>query len=557
MAKKDIYFKGFLNNLFLRKSCEVCQYANLERPGDITLADFWGIQKYKKSLYNKQGTSLVIANNDKGQELLDNLRDKFAKCVKVPADIAIKGNSVFIHPTKPHPLREYFFANIDKRSISELIASINKNDEHHQILNSEIDDKKIGIMNFHYNHSNFGAVMVPYALCTMLKKLGYKPEIINFLPGSAFHQKTVFEIFREKYLTRSITCHTQRDLEIVSKNYHTFISGSDQVFRHHLNGKYLFNFVSGLNRIISYAGSFGKDVYLRNDIEYVKSLFNRFDALSVREKSGVEIMKTLFGQNAEHVLDPTLLLSGEDYQTLIDDEQIITHQKYIGKMFLDKDQDIAPICIDNQTYPIIDCIKTKGQFHSVAQWLNNIKNCSYFITDSFHGCVFAIIFKKQFICITRNKGGNSRLESLFSTLGIGKKHLITELPTDYKKAFANEIDYNQVEKKLKIEQEKSIKYLKEALELPLTYKERLTYFDDIESRYTILGIPFFAKKLKGLKVEYYLFNKILFLSKAKEEKYDAWYLFGKLKIIKSSKRKNVVTYKLFSFLPIIKIKYKD
>lgn len=556
-TKKDTYFRGFLSNLFLRKSCAECQYANLNRPSDITLADFWGIQKYKKSLFNKKGTSLVLVNSSKGEGFFELCRSEFAKMEEVPLKIAIKGNEVFSHPSKENPLRKYFFESLDRVSVSELIASINDNDEYHELLNQAVDEKKIGIMNFHYTHENFGGVMVPYALSTALKKLGYKPEIINFLPASINHKKSLFEAFREKYITRSAACRTIKDLEIVSKNYTTFISGSDQVFRNHMNGKYLFNFISGTNRLISYAASFGKDAYLRKDIPYVTSLLNRFDALSVREKSGVEVMEKYFHQKAVHVLDPTLLLDAKDYEQIIDDDKsVVTHQNYIGKMFLDNDYDIAPIKLDNQTYQIINCTKTNNEFHSVGQWLNNIKNCRYLITDSFHGCVFAIIFKKQFICITRNKGGNSRLESLFATLGIDAGRLLTELPSDYTQAFGQKIDYDKVYKNLEKERQLSQQYLTKALNLPKTYKERLKFYDDIESRYIICGLPLMAKKLNGFKVDYCLFNKLCFLSKEKSAKYDAWYLFGKIKFIKAVKRKNRTIYKVLG-LPLVTVKYKD
>lgn len=554
-AKENIFFKGFLKNLFLRKSCGTCRFANMGRPGDFTLADFWGIQKLNRKLDNYQGTSLVLSNTPKADKILEECQDSFAKLCKVPLEKAVRRNKVLYQSLKAHQAREAFFSQYEKQNFSELTAAKLYKDEYHQLLNNTVNEAKTGIMNFHYSNTNFGAVMVPFALSEILKKYGYQPEIINFVPKFKADKNEVFEAFREKYLSRTFICRTTRDLEIVSKNFHHFVTGSDQVFRWHRNGKYLFNYVSGLANIISYAGSFGKDKYEGKDISYVSELFKRFDAVSVREKSGVGILKEKFGTDAAWVLDPTLLLDSADYERIIENEQVITpDKKYIGYMFLNNSIKEDSFVRLQDKYELVNCLKTNGKFHSVAQWLNYIKNCDYFITDSFHGCVFATIFKKQFVCISREKGGNSRLESLFERLGINPKRFYGRINDVDMNSFDEKIDYQVVEEKLQAAKKESIDFLLSALKQPLTYKERLNIPLENEFTCSFCGIPLLSRKIREYGVIYKLFGFLPILSRYPEKKNAVYKLFGVLKFMAAKENKDCRVYKLFGILPIFKIK---
>lgn len=554
-AKENIFFKGFLKNLFLRKSCGACRFANMDRPGDFTLADFWGIQKLNRKLDNCQGTSLVLSNTPKADKILKECQDRFAKLCKVPLEKAVRRNKVLYQSLKAHNARDAFFSQYKKQSFSELVAAKLYKDEYRQLLNNTVDDTKVGIMNFHYSNTNFGAVMVPYALSEVLKKYGYQPEIINFVPKFKADKNEVFEAFREKCLSRTFICRTARDLEIASKNFHHFVTGSDQVFRWHQNGKYLFNYVSGLANIISYAGSFGKDKYEGKDISYVSELFKRFDAVSVREKSGVGILKEKFGADAVWVLDPTLLLDSADYERIIENEKVITpDKKYIGYMFLNNSIKENSFVHLQDEYELVNCLKTNGKFHSVAQWLNYIKNCDCLVTDSFHGCVFAIIFKKQFVCISREKGGNSRLESLFERLGINPKRFYEQVGDVNINSFDEKIDYQVVEEKLQAAKKESLDFLLSALKRPLTYKERLNIPFENEFTCSFCGIPLLSRKIREYGAIYKLFGFLPILSRYPGKKNAVYKLFGILKFMAAKENKDCRIYKLFGILPVFKIK---
>ena len=307
--------------------------------------------------------------------------------------------------------------------------------------------------------------------------------------------------------------------------------------------------------ISSYAGSFGKDKYEGKDIAFTKMLFKRFDAVSVREKSGVELLRDKFDVDATWVLDPTMLLDSGDYQKIIDNDEVKTpDKKYIGYMFLNNK--IAEDAFEHlrKDYELVNCLKTNGKFHSVAQWLNYIKNSDYFITDSFHGSVFAILFKKQFVCLSRDRGGNSRLESLFELLGINPKRFYSDIAQINLNSFAEKIDYEKVEKHLAEAREKSLDFLLKALRMPLVYKRRLNIVYENEFTFSLFGIPIFSRKIREDKQNYYLFNCLPLVSRKAGKKSDIYKLFSLIDFMSAKSDKDVRVYKLFGFLPIFKIK---
>ena len=343
---------------------------------------------------------------------------------------------------------------------------------------------KVGIMNFHFSNYNFGAVMVPYALSTVLKKLGYQPELINYVPKKFRNNlaNCPFEAFRNQFLRRTTLCRNKKDLRKINHHFDTFITGSDQVWRWHDDYKYMFNWVSGNKTILSYAASFGKNVFEGTRVEEktIQILLSRFDAISVREDSGVDICKDLFNVDAEHVLDPTLLLDAEDYEKIIEMEPSNTlSQKYISYMLLDNEQE--KIILQDGTlaslkskYKFINAIKNHlEEYNTVAQWLTYIKDSDYFITDSFHGCVFAIIFKKQFFCIQREAGGNSRIDSLFNLLEIDHAHFYNKVSDISEQSFETPINYKKVYRNLEKERNKSNDFLIKSLSLT---PKRKTYY---------------------------------------------------------------------------------
>lgn len=300
---------------------------------------------------------------------------------------------------------------------------------------------------------NYGGILQNYALQQTLIKLGHTPytfdlrtlftwevwtkstikNIIKCIIGRPykFHQ-TIFEIESQEKILRSFV---EKNISIIKprikrltidlilkNNIEAVIVGSDQVWRPKYNycieDMYL-DFVKDIDvKKIAYAASFGTDEweYTEGQTLVCKSLAQKFDAISVREKSGVDLCKNYLGVEALHLFDPTLLLTKEEYK------QLLTHipvpkVQYLFAYILDSScEKIRYIkhCADEMGLEV----RIKGADtnlsvdDSIENWLANFRDAKYVITDSFHGSVFSIIFNKPFITLGNKDRGMARFKSL-------------------------------------------------------------------------------------------------------------------------------------------------
>lgn len=228
--------------------------------------------------------------------------------------------------------------------------------------------------------------------------------------------------------------------------YDAAIVGSDQTWRP-LYSPDIYNFFldfipDGKVKKIAYATSFGVDTWDFSETQTRKCalLAKSFSFVGVREASGVHLCLTHLGIDAHHVLDPTLLLRSEDYDRLLDTE-INADQSGRGlytylldattskREFVEKSartlglrvcSNQAPNSIHHWNGgPLKNYIMPK-----VTDWLSGFKNSEFIITDSFHGMVFAIIFRKPFVVISNAERGSARFLSLLNQLG-ATKHLVS------------------------------------------------------------------------------------------------------------------------------------
>lgn len=123
ILSKDLFMKSFLKNLSLRPSCYSCQHKNYNRMSDITLADFWGIEKEKPHLFDDKGTSLVWIHSLKGKEIFEKIKDKTI-CEEVDINEALKYNKAALESVKLSQERKIFFDKLDKMNFDKLVKKI-------------------------------------------------------------------------------------------------------------------------------------------------------------------------------------------------------------------------------------------------------------------------------------------------------------------------------------------------------------------------------------------------------------------------------------------------
>ena len=207
------------------------------------------------------------------------------------------------------------------------------------------------------------------------------------------------------------------------------ITGSDQVWRQvyggdHLEDMYL-RFASGLDvKRVAYAASFGVDEweYTPKQTYECSKLAKKFDAISVREESGIKLCDDNLGVCATWVLDPTLLLKKEDYLEVCKDVPFST-EKILVAYVLDMSESVSELCksVAKERGLVIKMLRADfGSVLSVPEWLAMFRDASYVVTDSFHGTIFSIIFGKDFKSIYNKKRGAARFESLLNLYNSGR-----------------------------------------------------------------------------------------------------------------------------------------
>ena len=454
----NLYMKTFASHFSLRRSCYSCEYATRDRMGDFSIGDFWSIDSYDKSINDNIGTSFFLINSAKGEALKPYIEERTS--VLKPFEFkAMKAPQGGIHgPARHSAFREQLFSRFAAREpVFEWMVK---------------KFYKVGILNF-YNADNFGAVLVGYSICRVLSKLGYKPELINY----RYKPDAAFQKFRDKYLPQSKWCRTPADFEELNGKYRIFLVGSDQVWKMWNTELFMFHFVHGLKNILSYAASFATGTYNGNiDPGYAGQLLQRFDSISVREQSGVAICKKEFGVDATCVLDPTLLLDAEEYMEIITNSATplkTPKNKYIFIYYSSAVKLLEEMKKDEDAENILKNIKIiVGKTGiTVEAWLSYIRNAEYVIANSYHGVLFSIIFRKQFIVLTDEKK-DDRIQSVLSLLGLEHRMVAGNAPLT-SKLFNDRIDYGKVEELLNEARKNSLRFLKVALNKPLTHKEKV------------------------------------------------------------------------------------
>lgn len=354
---------------------------------------------------------------------------------------------------------------------------------------------KIGILTQHFL-LNYGGIIQNYALQQVLLKLGYEPltfehdtcysrtrwflrTVKQILTTRSLKKLPVYPIYKGrignknfiKFVLKNIKSVPVKDFTpLLTAQYgiDAYIVGSDQVWRPAFNlgprlGNMFLNFADDKVKKLSYAASFGckEWEYTKEQEKACSKLARRFDAISVREASAVDLCKNHFGIDVSLVLDPTLLLNREDYEKVCNnipkkDKHIFVYSLVVGESVMS----VASKVSEAKGLPIV--VKEAGgkvkKEDTIEDWFAEFRDAEYVVTDSFHGMVFSIIFNKPFYIVMNPSGGNDRYISLLSQLG-----LIGRIITDEPSPLDMQIDWNAVNERLHNLRQSSLTFLKNNL----------------------------------------------------------------------------------------------
>lgn len=354
---------------------------------------------------------------------------------------------------------------------------------------------KVATISFH-RAINYGAVLQVYALMKTISKMDHECTVLDYrckklendykcnslkdfvrllvIGRDKKKVKNKFEHFRNTYLKLSKPYYNLGELSTTNEIYDNFICGSDQVWNYAGSGfdkAYFLDFVEDNSKKNSYAASFGFSFIPQEYLKKYKNLLCTFNNISVREKQGAEIIKDLLGKKVETVLDPTLLLSKEEWYKLSLNYQ--NKKEYILLYVFELTPTIKTFTenLANETgcEIIFISLGIKKNIHAYhakdvgpQEFLGLFRNAKYVVTNSFHGTAFSINFDKEFFIELLNKSAkvNSRLENILDTFDLRSRQIINGNNDN----IFNEIDYTTVNKKLELERQRSLDYLQRIFE---------------------------------------------------------------------------------------------
>ncbi len=338
---------------------------------------------------------------------------------------------------------------------------------------------------------NYGGILQNMAMQRVLRRMGHYPVTIDYdtwrPPLLGRIRLKVHRFFKK---SKSIGCRNDIDRFILAQinvttkvttdrqlrhcmRYNQFdvvLTGSDQVWRRAYNPRLdwaFLSFANGLPRI-AYAASIGVEYwdFTLEETSRCASLLKDFIAVSVREASAVELCRKYLGRNdVKVVLDPTMLLDASDYPSK---NGAATDRPYVFTYILDWDDCKGRIVESlNKKLGLPEYSSEYNSFGkkrekrlSIEGWLAGISNANLVICDSFHGTAFSILNHRPFVVLYNPERGNTRMQWLLELFGLKGRMIAGE--SEIK--LLEPIDWNSVDAILKREREKSVSFLRQALD---------------------------------------------------------------------------------------------
>lgn len=319
---------------------------------------------------------------------------------------------------------------------------------------------------------NYGASLQAYALQHYLESEGHDYQIIDYkpdylskhynllsvanprfdkpllrqlyllakLPGRlrSFKRKRCFDRFTADYLHISPTRYSSSDQIAANCPYgEVFIAGSDQIWNTIFpNGRdkaFYLDFAKGKGRLISYAASFATERIYNNSDDFVRAELKNFDAISVRESSGLTLLSALGRNDGVLVCDPVFLLNRRQWQLLAEKARPVVpcSKDYIFLYDCEQSQKLKDIALSLKSltgFKIVSISPTKGNYQDIdcslcgpLEFLSLIQSSSFVLANSFHALAFALIFQKPFFIANRSEGINTRMRDFLQLLSLSDR----------------------------------------------------------------------------------------------------------------------------------------
>lgn len=323
--------------------------------------------------------------------------------------------------------------------------------------------KSIGVITFHKTY-NYGAALQAYATVKLLESFGFDARIIDYYPNNllkygtfknSFNEvsnqnrnilgkvvaaliktpsyrilKNRFDDFVQNYLPITKAYYSSDELIKDLPNCEYFCTGSDQVwnnyYTHYFDGTFFLDFVPEGRKCFSIASSFGKESFSNEELEYLAKQLKRYDYISVREKSGVNIVKRLGINKVDLMPDPTILVEKETWTSFLEHKHL--EYPYILVYQLHGDSNAFNIAKQFGEQKKIKVVRIITMLHQIRpgcinlivprvnDFLGLFADAEYIFTDSFHGTVFSHLFGKK-VGITLPSKFSDRIVTFLDEVG--------------------------------------------------------------------------------------------------------------------------------------------
>lgn len=283
-----------------------------------------------------------------------------------------------------------------------------------------------------------------------------------------------------KFTNRISTKFDFKIKDKLGREYNYFIVGSDQVWNpnfwskkyNHDDIRFL-KFTSKEKRI-AYAASIAIPEIPKDKEQFFKDSLNEMKAISMREKAGVELVKKLTGKDVPVVVDPTILLSKEEWQKIELKPEWYSGEKYILTYFLGNPSPIIKNIAKKNNWKIYN-LMDKDNFDlytsRVEEFVYLIDHAQLIATDSFHACVFSILMNTPFLVVNRQQKGvadmTSRIDTLMELFGYQDRYIVNGKCELSDKEILN-MDFSRVKAIQERERKRSKDFLEKALNLKVS-----------------------------------------------------------------------------------------
>ncbi len=477
---KEPYVEGFIKNMMMRYSCYDCKFAECPRRGDFTIGDLWKSDKLDPKSNDRKGTSFVFVNNARAEEIFAELC-KDAKYYNElhTEDYAKLPNRVHAKE-HPHPARRRFLNLLRHKPFSEAFRNA---------YEGRYDIGLVGVM----GNENIGSILTYYSLYQTLTEMGYSVLPIERPTDSPLKVSDKAKAFWKKWLpadAQFVQYDSIDEMRALNDKCRQFVVGSDQIYLSAMSAKrnhcYFLQWAEDSKNKVAYASSFGGPGARGSEAYYrgLRYYLNRFSFVSSREDDGVNLVnnRLRLDKKAQWTLDPVFLCDTKHFHTLANAFKKDREKPYIGSYVIIPKQSIVNLLQKTREhfpghgrellcsrelvssgrygqFPELGKYKQSDAF-PVGNTLEIIKNSDFFVTDSFHGMCFSVIFRKNFLVMPRDF--HDRFHSLLDRIGLGDRIINANL-SNFSESLFQPIDYDRVYKKLNAEIARSRKLLADSL----------------------------------------------------------------------------------------------